>query len=248
MSPLHDTKITYLGHSTILIETPGGKRILIDPWTTGNPTCPDEFKSPENLGALDMILVTHAHGDHISDLALVATAHPNAHIVAIYDLGAYISLYVPEATERFLGMNKGGTQNLAGIGITMTHAFHSSSFTDKSGNLVYAGEPAGYILELEDGFTLYAAGDTALFGDMALIKELYHPDLAFLPIGDHFTMGPKEAACAVRLLGVTHVVPIHYATFPVLTGTPEALREHLGDLAVTIHALESGGALTLSRD
>lgn len=127
----------------------------------------------------------------------------------------------------------------------MTHAFHSSSFQEADGTLVYGGEPAGYILTLENGFTLYDAGDTALFGDMAILRELYHPEIVILPIGDLYTMGPKQAAQAIRLLDPRHVLPVHYATFPALTGTPEALRELTSDLfGLTIHALKPGETLT----
>jgi L-ascorbate metabolism protein UlaG (beta-lactamase superfamily) len=237
-----DTAITYLGHATILIETPGGKRLLIDPWLAGNPACPDEWKSPERLGRIDLILLTHIHNDHAGDAESIVKANPDAGVVAIYEAANWIG---GKGAKRLHPMNKGGSHTVAGIEITMTHALHSSSFEESDGRVIYGGEPAGYILKLENGFTLYAAGDTALFSDMALLRELYAPELAFLPIGDNFTMGPRDAARAIRLLGVSHVIPIHYATFPVLTGTPEALRGYTKDiLEVTIHALKPGGTLT----
>jgi L-ascorbate metabolism protein UlaG (beta-lactamase superfamily) len=240
--PIHrDTAITYLGHATILIETPGGKRLLIDPWTTGNPACPEAWKSPERLGKLDLILLTHIHNDHAGDAESLVKANPDADVVAIFEAANWIG---GKGATKLHPMNKGGSHTVAGIEITMTTALHSSSFEEEDGRVVYGGEPAGYILKLENGFTLYAAGDTALFGDMALLRELYQPELAFLPIGDHFTMGPREAAHAIRLLGASHVVPIHYATFPVLTGTPDALRQYTGDIpGLTIHALLPGETL-----
>lgn len=236
-----ETTITYLGHATILIETPGGKRILIDPWTQGNPACPPEWKAIARLGKLDLILLTHLHNDHAGDAETIAKANPEAAVVAIFEACNWIG---SKGVKNVRPMSKGGSQSVAGIEIIMTHAFHSSSFEEADGSVVYGGEAAGYILKLENGFTLYAAGDTALFGDMALLKELYQPELAFLPIGDLFTMGPFQAAAAIRLLGVSHVVPIHYATFPLLTGTPEELKERTADLAdLTIHALKPGETL-----
>jgi L-ascorbate metabolism protein UlaG (beta-lactamase superfamily) len=241
MALYRDTAITYLGHSTLLIETPGGKRLLIDPWTTGNPACPQEWKSPDRLGKLDMILLTHIHNDHAGDAESLVKANPEAAVVAIYEACNWLG---SKGAQHLHPMNKGGSQTVAGIEITMTHAFHSSSFLEADGTVVYGGEPAGYILKLENGFTLYAAGDTALYGDMALLRDVFAPELAFLPIGDLFTMGPRQAAHAICLLGVAHVIPIHYATFPALTGTPEALRQHTAEIAnLTIHALKPGETL-----
>jgi L-ascorbate metabolism protein UlaG (beta-lactamase superfamily) len=236
-----NTAITYLGHSTVLIETPGGKRLLLDPWTVGNPSCPPAWKEVSRLGRLDLILLTHLHNDHVGDAEEIVKSNPDAAVVAIYEACNWLG---GKGAKNLRPMNKGGSQTVAGIEISMTHAFHSTSFHESDGSVVYGGEPAGYILRLENGFTLYAAGDTALFGDMALLKALYQPELALLPIGDLFTMGPRQAAMAIRLLGVTHVLPIHYATFPVLTGTPEALREYTSDISgLTIHALKPGETL-----
>jgi L-ascorbate metabolism protein UlaG (beta-lactamase superfamily) len=236
-----ETALTYLGHSTILIQTPGGKRVLIDPWTQGNPSCPEEWKTPERLGHLDLILMTHLHNDHVGDAEALVKANPEAQVVGIYEACNWLG---SKGARNLKPMNKGGSQTVVGIQIVMTPAFHSSSFQEADGTVVYGGEPAGYILKFENGFTVYAAGDTAVFGDMALLRELYRPEMALLPIGDLFTMGPREAAHAIRLLGVSHVLPIHYATFPVLTGTPEALqREAAGIANLTIHALKPGEML-----
>ena len=236
-----NTAITYLGHATALIETPGGKRLLLDPWTSGNPTCPVEWKSPESLGRLDLILMTHIHNDHVGDVEAIVRANPQAHIVGIVEATDWLE---GKGVKHAHPMNKGGSQTVEGIQITMTHADHSSSFVQENGTVLYGGEAAGYILQMENGFTLYAAGDTALFGDMALLRELYRPELALLPIGDLFTMGPREAAYAARLLGVSYVIPIHYKTFPILTGTPEAFAKYAADQPdLQIHALQPGETL-----
>ena len=208
--------ITWLGHATFVLTSPGGKRIVIDPWLEGNPKCPAECRT---INRADLILVTHGHPDHISDVVTVARA-TDAPVVGIYELSSWLQ---KKGLKNVHGMNKGGTLYLAGIGITMVHALHSSAMVDE-GQIVYLGDPAGYVLRFEDGRSVYFAGDTDVFGDMTLIKKLYAPDIAFLPIGDHFTMGPKGAALAAELLGVTQVVPMHYGTFPLLTGTPDELR------------------------
>ncbi|HLJ54368.1 MAG TPA: metal-dependent hydrolase [Chthonomonadaceae bacterium] len=236
-----ETEITWLGHATILVRTPGGKRLLIDPWTIGNPACPESWKDPAALGALDLVLVTHIHSDHVGDIQPVLAANPNAEVVGIFEACNWLQT---KGAKSVRPMSKGGTQSVAGVQITMTDANHSSSFTEDDGTVIYGGEPAGYVLKLENGFTLYAAGDTGLFGDMALICHLYRPELAFLPIGDLFTMGPVQAAHAIRLLHVRHVVPIHYGTFPALTGTPEQLRDLTRDITgLSVHALKPGASL-----
>src|SRR5262249_22712530 len=148
----------------------GGRRLLIDPWTTGNPACPNEWKSPERLGRLDAILLTHLHNDHVGDAEAIVKANPEAAVVALAEAASWIA---GKGAQRLHPMNKGGTLRLHGIEITLTHAFHSSSFQEADGRVIYGGEPAGYILKLENGFTLYVAGDTAVFGDMALLRELY---------------------------------------------------------------------------
>lgn len=238
-----NTALFYLGHSTVLIETPSGKRLLLDPFTTSNPRCPDAYKAPEALGPLDAILLTHIHNDHCADVESILKVYPDTPVVAIPEACAWVS---GKGAKNTLPMNKGGTQKVAGIEVTMTHAIHSSSFSEADGTIIYGGEPAGYILKMENNFTLYAAGDTALFSDMTLLRDLYQPELALLPIGDHYTMGPRQAAHATRLLGVRHVLPIHYATFPVLVGTPEAFQQHLtgsGLSEVIVQALQPGETL-----
>jgi L-ascorbate metabolism protein UlaG (beta-lactamase superfamily) len=214
-------KITWLGHSTFLIETPSAKRLMIEAFTTNNPTCPDEYKN--GAGKLDAILLTHGHTDHTADCVALAEAGGDPEVVAIVEVAGWLE---NKGVQNTVGINKGGTYEVAGVKVHMTDARHSSSMPDGS----YGGEPAGYVLEFEDGFRLYHAGDTCVFGDMALIGKLLKPDWAMLPIGDHYTMGPASAAEAVRLLGVKNVIGMHYGTFPVLTGTPEQLRKEAADV------------------
>jgi L-ascorbate metabolism protein UlaG (beta-lactamase superfamily) len=211
--------ITWLGHSTFILRTPGGKRVMFDPWLTGNPSCPDSMKKPPKV---DLILASHGHSDHIDDLVSVAR-ESGAPVVGIFELCVWIGT---KGISNTAPMNKGGAVEVAGLRVTMTDAHHSSSYMD-NGQIVYLGEPAGYVVKLEDGMSIYFAGDTCLFGDMRLIGEIYKPDIAFLPIGDRFTGGPDTAARAADMLGVRQVVPMHWGTFPLLTGTPAELKKHL---------------------
>ena len=237
MIDMKGNKITYFGHSTFSLTTRSGEVALIDPFVMSNPVCPAALKK---VPRLDVIFLSHAHSDHSADLLALAKQH-KPKIVAIFETCLWVqSKGFGQETK---SMGKGGTQQVGEFQVTMTHAFHSNSIHDGD-KVVYAGEPAGLIIRMPGGFTVYHAGDTALFGDMKLIGELYKPDLALLPIGDHFTMGPREAAHAIRLLGVKHVIPMHYATFPFLTGTPEALRSESKDIAgLEILALKPGESL-----
>lgn len=222
--------ITWLGHSAFLLRTPGGQRLLFDPWFTGNPAFPAGATPQE----VDLVLISHGHSDHITDVAAVAKA-TGAPVVGIFEITSWLGA---KGVQHVEPMNKGGTITVKGLRITMTDARHSSS-VDDSGT-VYLGEPAGFVIMLEDGRTLYYAGDTSLFSDMKLIGELYQPDIAFLPIGDRFTMGPDTAAIAAKWLGVRQVVPMHYGTFPLLTGTPDQLREHLAGTDIEVLELRPG--------
>jgi L-ascorbate metabolism protein UlaG (beta-lactamase superfamily) len=225
MSLLKGTRITWLGHATVLVETAKGTTILIDPFIAGNPSYPKEFVLPEKI---DYILLTHGHGDHISDAVPVAAKHGST-VVAIYELSAYIAA---KGVERNIGMNLGGTVQLDDVAASMVEAKHSAGAEDEHGTH-YVGVAAGYVLTIADGPVLYHAGDTAVFGDMKLIAELYHPAVAMLPIGGHFTMGPKEAALATRYLQPQTVLPLHFGTLPPLKGTPKELAALVGS-SVTV--------------
>jgi L-ascorbate metabolism protein UlaG (beta-lactamase superfamily) len=231
--------ITYLGHSTFRFVTPGGEQIIIDPWIEENPEIPDDLNS---IGEVDTILITHGHFDHFGDVIPLAR-RTGATVIANFEIVSYLQ---SQGIENTTPIQKGGTVQVGGITVTATHAFHSSSIQAKDGTVIYGGEPLGYIIEFESGLKVYHAGDTAIFGDMQLIAELYRPDLALLPIGDQVAMGPYEGAHAVRLLGVRHVVPMHYGTFDFLPGTPDEFREQAKNLVpdVNIHVMEPGDDLT----
>ena len=224
--------ITWLGHSAFSLVTPGGKTVLFDPWYTGNPTFP-AGKEPQRA---DLILVSHGHSDHITDAAAVAK-RTGAPVAAIYEITSWLG---QKGVTHLQPMNKGGTIEVAGLRITMTDARHSSSFDD----LTYLGEPGGFVVRLENGQTIYFAGDTALFGDMKMIGEIYQPDIAFLPIGDRFTMGPRMAAKAVELLRPRAVAPMHYGTWPPIDQDAGAWRALVGALA-TVHTPRPGESIVL---
>ena len=217
MASLQGTQITWLGHATVLIKTANGTHLLIDPFIAQNPKYPKNFELPSKI---DYILLTHGHGDHISDVTPVAKKHGST-VVAIYELADYVAGQGVD-TNKTIGMNLGGTVQLGEVAASMVDAKHSSGAQDKNGTH-YVGVAAGFILNIANGPVLYHAGDTHVFGDMRLIGELYHPEVAMLPIGGHFTMGPKEAALAVRYLGAKTILPLHFGTFPQLVGTPEQL-------------------------
>jgi len=216
---LNGVKITWLGHSTFLMETPAGKKIMIDPWISGNPKTPASHKKFDRI---DFILCTHGHGDHIGDLADLVKKH-NPVVVGIYEICLWAK---KKGAQQVAPMNKGGTRTLGGLKVTMVTANHSSTIEDGM-EMIPGGEPCGFVIEFENGLRVYHAGDTNVFGDMAIIQELYKPDLAMLPIGDVYTMGPLEAAYACRLLQLKAVIPMHWGTFPALTGTPEELASRL---------------------
>ena len=224
--------ITWLGHATFVITTPGGKRIVTDPWLEQNPACPPDRRK---IDAADVILLSHGHFDHTGDIVNVSRA-TGATTLAVFELSQWLER---KGLQNVIGMGIGGTVSVAGLEITMVPAVHTSSVTEND-TTVYLGLAAGFVVKTEDGRSFYFAGDTALFGDMRLIAELHAPEIAFLPIGDHFTMGPKAAAMAARMLGVRQVVPMHYGTFPVLTGRPEDLRRLVEAHGIDVLVLEPG--------
>jgi L-ascorbate metabolism protein UlaG (beta-lactamase superfamily) len=232
------TELTWLGHSAFRIESPGGKRIYVDPFLSGNPKTPDSEREPERC---DLIVVTHGHDDHVGDTIAIAQRF-DCPVIAQVELRGWLSLN-GLSQDPSQAINKGGTVEIDGIKLTLTHANHSSSVF-ANGQFLYTGESCGYVVELEDGSRLYFAGDTNVFGDMALIGRIYSPDIAVLPIGDHYTMGPQEAALALELLGVARCVPCHYGTFPLLTGTPDELRR-LVPQGVEVLTPEPGETLTV---
>jgi len=235
---LGGARITFLGHATFRFVTAGGGHIIIDPFLTENPQTPDDMKQVDEL---DTILITHGHFDHFSDVEPLA-GQTGAATVSNFEIFSYLQR---QGIENATPIQKGGTIEVGGLKVTATNAFHSSSIQLDDGSYIYGGEPMGYVIEFESGFKLYHAGDTAVFGDMRLIGEIYNPDLALLPIGNQVVMSPYEAAHAARLLGVEHVVPIHYGTFPFVPGTPEEFQEHASALVpeLKVHVMKPGDDL-----
>ncbi|MGB2875483.1 MAG: metal-dependent hydrolase [Gaiellaceae bacterium] len=228
-----DVPVTWLGHASFRLDSPGGKRIYVDPWLS-NPKCPDSEKEPERI---DVIAITHGHSDHVGEtVELSKRFKPD--VVAMVELKGWLGGQGAELDD-VPGPNKGGTVEAAGVKFTLVNAFHSSSSNDGD----YLGEAAGLVLGFENGTTIYFAGDTCVFGDMQLIGRIYSPDVAVLPIGGHFTMDPREAGVALELLGAKSCIPCHYGTFPLLTGTPDELRRHAS--GVEILALEPGETTTV---
>jgi L-ascorbate metabolism protein UlaG (beta-lactamase superfamily) len=222
---LNGIKLTWLGHATFRMETPAGKSVLVDPWVMGNPKCPE---SEKELKKVDVILCTHGHGDHIGDAVEIARKHNPSAVVGIPELCGWLG---KKGVKNLAEMNKGGTQTVGDIKVTMVHADHSCGIQDGD-QLIYGGEACGYVIEFSNGLKIYHAGDTNVFGDMRIIHELYNPDIAMIPIGDHYTMGPREAAYACSLLKAKTVIPMHFGTFPVLTGTPRTLQSLVSDVKV----------------
>lgn len=223
-------RFTYLGHATVRCDLPGGEVLLIDPWVTENPACPEGLKSFERL---DAMLITHAHFDHMGDAVELAKRHRPAKVVANFEICGWLG---SKGVESCSAMNLGGCQDVLGLQVTMVRADHSSGISDGD-QILYGGLASGYMVRLPGGYTFYHAGDTALFSDMQLFGEIYRPELAFLPIGDLFTMDPQQAARACRYLGVRKVIPIHWGTFPALTGTPQKLEKALEAFGVNTEVI-----------
>jgi L-ascorbate metabolism protein UlaG (beta-lactamase superfamily) len=221
---LKGVEVTWLGHAAFRIRTPEGLVTLVDPWVMGNPMCPDNEK---NVKKVDIMLCTHGHFDHIGDAVEIAKKH-DPKVVGVFELCTWMG---KKGVKQIAPMNLGGTQKVGGINVTMVRADHSCGITDGE-QVVYGGVACGYVMEFSNGVKIYHAGDTNVFGDMELIHELYTPEIVILPVGDHFTMGPREAAYACKLLKPKTVIPMHFGTFPALTGTPEALRKLVPALEV----------------
>jgi L-ascorbate metabolism protein UlaG (beta-lactamase superfamily) len=232
-----DVSLTWLGHAAFRFDTPGGKRVYVDPFLNGNPKCPEAEQEPERV---DLIAITHGHDDHVGDTIELLKKF-DCPVVAPVELSDWLwTQDIPQ--EQLNDPNKGGTVEVEGVKITLTNAHHSSS-TYKDEHFIYLGEPCGLVIDAGNGTKLYFAGDTCVFGDMQLIARLYEPDVAILPIGGHYTMDPREAAVALELLGVRRCVPCHYGTFPVLAGTPDELRQLAS--GVEILSPEPGETITV---
>jgi L-ascorbate metabolism protein UlaG (beta-lactamase superfamily) len=233
---------TWYGHSCVELRTPGGKTLIFDPWF-GNPTSP---RAASDVTQCDLMLVSHGHFDHIGSTprdvanadALTIARATKPTWIAIHELSLWLETQLGDAGVEIIGMNKGGTVAARGLKVTMVHADHSAGdWTDAGKSPMYLGEPIGFVVELEDGMRVLFAGDTDVYGDMKLLGEMHRPDVAFLPIGGHYTMGPAGAARAAALWGVRAVVPIHYGTFPILVGTPDQLRDELLGVGVSVDVI-----------
>jgi len=237
MSKLQGVKVKWYGHATVLVTTGKGTAILIDPWFEGNPAFPKTTPLPERV---DLILCTHGHSDHVADAVAMSKKY-GAPIIAMVELAAWLGR---QGVKQSIGMNLGGSYVLSDVTVSLVDAKHSTGMDDKGeGRMLYGGVANGFVLEVEGGATLYHAGDTTVFGDMKLIGDLYHPQLAMLPIGGHYTMGPRLAAHAARLLNAAQVLPIHYGTFPVLTGTPAQLRQELTGSPIEVRGIKPGESI-----
>ena len=230
--------LTWLGHNTFKLVTRGARTVLLDPYVESNPACPKEHKAFEKI---DVITISHGHGDHMADAVTLAKKFKPT-IVCNYEIHLFLSR---KGVANTSPMNKGGTQEVAGLKFTMVHAIHSSGIED-GGQVVYGGEPCGFVITLEDGTRVYHAGDTGVHMEMQLIGELYAPDIAILPIGDLYTMSPREAAVAARMLKPKWIVPAHWGTVPALTGTPDQLREELAKVKVSAEVVSLRPGDTLS--
>jgi L-ascorbate metabolism protein UlaG (beta-lactamase superfamily) len=229
-----DAILTWLGHASFRLDTPGGKRVYVDPWLS-NPKCPDAEKEPERV---DVIALTHGHSDHVGETVELSKKFEPQAVIAMVELKGWLKDKGAKVDE-LPGANKGGTIDVDAVKFTLVNAFHSTGTDDGT----YTGEAVGLVVTLEDERRIYFAGDTCVFSDMQLIGRLYSPDLAVLPIGGHFTMDPREAGLACELLGVKRALPCHYGTFPLLAGTPDELRQHAS--GVEIHDIQPGESLTL---
>ncbi len=247
-----EVEVQWLGHSTVKITSVNGKVIVIDPFLKKNPKTPAKYRDLKALGKVDLILVTHGHGDHVKDLKELASL-TGAKVVSAFGYGLNLVALGILGIDKVIAMNKGGTVEPLGRGIKvhMVPAEHGSSIDlislglweqdSKTPRFVEGSVPVGYVVELENGFTIYHSGDTSVFGDMALIREFYKPDLAMVPIGGHFTMDPAGAAYALKeFIKPKQVIPIHYGTYPVINRTPAELIEAMGESPIEVLDVKPG--------
>lgn len=235
--------ITFLGHSTFYLTLDNGTAILIDPWIEGNPSCPSEFKG-YGIDKINYMLISHGHFDHIGDAIALAQKHEPV-VVSNYEIVDWLG---QKGLKRLEGVNFGGTLDFGSFKVTYVKAVHTSGITEADGSVVYGGVAGGFIIEDTNGLVLYFSGDTALTMDMQLVKELYQPKIAILPIGDRFTMGPRAAAKACQLIGCQFVIPCHYGTFPLLTGTAEQFEQEISKLGLSTQVLALHPGETLGTD
>jgi L-ascorbate metabolism protein UlaG (beta-lactamase superfamily) len=230
-------KIQLLAHASFKVTTPEGRTLLVDPWFTSNPYIPADIGWPEQI---DLILITHGHDDHL-DTRIVDIIRRKQPKVIANPLVRWHLIEQGVPAHTFIGMNIGGTVSLMDMKVTMTNGFHMAHIDLGNGKVGLPHHSVGFVLGFSQGTNVYFAGDTGVFGDMALIAKLYKPDIAVLPIGNRFTMGPEEAAEAIRLLQVKQVIPCHYGTIPALLGTPEELEKLTADITgLQIHVLKAG--------
>ncbi|WP_400193784.1 metal-dependent hydrolase [Hymenobacter sp. B81] len=241
--PQAPTQLQFLGHASFRLTTPEGRIVLIDPWLNHNPFLPEALRPL--FDAADLVLQTHGHGDHFDAELLARLTRTGARVAAPAPMRLYLGRQGVPA-EQLEPMNVGGSVPVHELELTMTRAHHPAHIDLPDGGTDCPHESVGFVVRCSDGVVLYAAGDTAVFGDMRLLAELYQPTVALLPTGGRYTMGPREAAYAARLLGAPLVVPFHYGTYPSLTGTPEQLRAALPpEAGITVQVLQAGETLRL---
>jgi len=239
------TTVQWFGQAAFKITSSTGTVVMIDPFLTRNPKTPKEHKDLSKLGKVDLILVTHGHGDHFGDTAKLAKM-TGAKVGMNADMGSTVQSLGIIPGKQLIRFNKSGPIKVGDVTVIMVRAEHSSSIRHKNATtgkieMHPGGEPSGYILKMGNGFTVYHAGDTGVFGDMKWIGEYYKPDLALLPIGGHFTMDPAHAAYAQsQLLKAKKIVPMHYGTFPPLKGTPAQFKAALGAAASAVIDMKPG--------